>query len=448
MAGAPVPSLPSPLLLHVALSGGRDSVALLAALAEVAPERGWRLQAVHVHHGLSPRAGAWADFCSGLCARLEVPLVLHRVQVAAAGEGPEAAARRARYRVFAGLQGDALVLGHHREDQAETALFNLLRGAGPRGLAAMPAHRLLARPDRSPLPLLRPLLEEPRQELEDWLQSRGLAWVEDESNGDCRLSRNFLRHEVLPRLEQRFAASAGLARAARLAGEAEAVLAEVAAADLAAAGAGSAGGLLRAADLARLSPARGRNLLRHWLDRQGLPMPEAAALEELWRQACAARPDARTAWRLGGWTVRIWRGALFLDRDGAAALLPADRPWQGEVPVPWGAGRILSRPGAGLAARFFDGSVPVVFAPRRGGERLALPGRPRKSLKQLLQEAAVPPWRRESLPLLWIGGEVAWVPGLGVAAAFVCEPGEPGWALQWMPAEGDRGFPEDCPERQ
>jgi len=427
----PVSPSPPPVALRnltVALSGGRDSVALLAALAQVAPARGWTVTAVHVHHGLSPHADAWADFCRALCQRLGVPLAVHRVQVADSdGKGLEAAARRARYGVFAQLEGEALVLGHHQEDQAETLLFNLLRGSGVRGLAAMPARRLLPRPGQPPLALLRPLLEVPRARIEAWLQAQGLGWIEDESNADTAFSRNFLRQEVMPLLQSRFPAASSLSRAARLAGEGESLLEELAAQDLAQV---AGEGCLALARLAALSPARQRNLLRYWLRRHGLTMPDEAALDELLHQLADCRADSRLSWQCEPGWVHAWRGGLYLEKPGA--LPPAQGvAWQGQARLPWGDGGVVWQPvvGLGIAAARLVGGARLLC--RCGGEKLALPGRPRKALKQLLQEADIPPWQRETLPLLWIGERLAWVPGIGVAAEFVCAEGEAGWEVIW-----------------
>ncbi|HEX9302596.1 MAG TPA: tRNA lysidine(34) synthetase TilS, partial [Casimicrobiaceae bacterium] len=186
-----------PLRIAVALSGGRDSMVLLDALAEVAPANGVVLGAVHVHHGLSPNAGAWAEFCAAECARRGVPLTVHEVVVERGeGAGPEAAARDARYRVFEAVDADFVALAHHADDQAETLLLQLMRGAGPHGLAAMPA--LHAR--RVGPALLRPFLALPATAIEAHAKARGLAWIDDESNADVALRRNFLRHEIAPRL--------------------------------------------------------------------------------------------------------------------------------------------------------------------------------------------------------------------------------------------------------
>jgi tRNA(Ile)-lysidine synthase len=388
------------------------------------------LSAVHVHHGLSPNADDWAAFCSQLCQQLKVPLQTHVVSVAKMpGEGLEAAARRARYDIFTSLATDVLLLGHHREDQAETVLFNLLRGSGIRGLAAMPPWRWLdAAPGSSPILLLRPLLETARADMEAWLQQQGLAWIEDESNADGRYSRNFLRHQVMPLLRQRFPVEESLGRAAGLAGEAEGLLEDLAILDLEQVGAGAQ---LQLPPLRHLSSSRGRNLLRYWLRRAGASMPAEPALADLWQQLLNSSEDGEVAWRLGKWVVHAWRGLAYLVPE--ISQIPPATPvaWQGEGNLSWGSGQIICRPvqGQGIAARFMGPAA--VFQLRQGGERLQLPGRPRRPLKKLLQESALPPWRRCRLPILWIDSRPAWVPGIGIAEDFVASQEEPGWLLEW-----------------
>ncbi|HET7774902.1 MAG TPA: tRNA lysidine(34) synthetase TilS, partial [Azospira sp.] len=271
----------------------------------------------------------------------------------------------------------------------------------------------------------------PRADLEAWLAAQGLAWIEDESNADTAYARNFLRQEALPLLQSRFPAAASLARAARLAGEAEELLEELAAQDLAAA---AVGGQLQASALQALAEPRGRNLLRCWLRRHGAPMPEAQALAELWRQLQCPRPDGQVEWRCADWVVRVWRGAVFLDHEPlptASFLAAGESPFV--LPAPWPFGVIEGRlaAGQGVAARLCDASAR--FRLRQGGETLQLPGRPRRPLKKLLQEADIPPWQRQRLPLLWLGGTLAWVPGLGTAAACLPREGEDGWVLEWRP---------------
>ena len=202
---------------------------LLDALACAVPSTGLSLSAVHVHHGISPNADKWAEFCAVECARRDVPLTVRRVRVEdAATLGIEAAARAARYNVFAEIVADFVALAHHAGDQAETLLLQLLRGAGPHGLAAMP----LIRPLQSRCALLRPLLALPDAAIEAYAQARELRWIDDESNADTSLKRNFLRHEIAPRLAAAFPGyPATLARAAAHQAEAAALLDELAAID-------------------------------------------------------------------------------------------------------------------------------------------------------------------------------------------------------------------------
>ena len=288
--------------LCVGLSGGRDSVVLLHLLSRLGLDR--RLSAIHVHHGLSPHADAWADFCRSFCASLDVPLAVMKVRVEDDSPmGMEAAARQARYRAFATCGANWLLLAHHRNDQAETVLFNLVRGAGIVGAAGMPRERWLGN-----LRLLRPLLDVPRADIEAYGIESNLAWVEDESNQDTGFSRNFLRHDVLPVLEGRFpAATACLAAAAAHFAEADTLLAELAESDWQAC---ADGDRLCLAALRQLSVVRLKNLLRHRLRCLGWRMPAARRLDEFVRQLLAAGPGTRPQLLLPDGEMRVRRGYL------------------------------------------------------------------------------------------------------------------------------------------
>ncbi|MBS1190994.1 MAG: tilS [Rhodocyclaceae bacterium] len=286
----------------VGLSGGRDSVVLLHLLARLACGR--QLSALHVHHGLSPHAGAWTAFCRELCASLDVPLQVEYVTVEAdGGLGLEAAARAERYAAFSSCGADCLLLAHHQDDQAETLLFNLVRGTGVTGAAGMPAERRLGA-----LRLLRPLLGVPRSDIVAYARESGLAWIDDESNDDTGFSRNFLRHEILPRLGERFpAASACLAGAAAHFAEADGLLAELAEADWQARAVGDE---LPMKSLRDLSPARLKNVLRHRLRCLGWRVPAARRLEEFVRQLLEAAPDTHPALHLPDGEMRVLRRRL------------------------------------------------------------------------------------------------------------------------------------------
>ena len=288
--------------LCVGLSGGCDSVVLLHVLAGFG--LGERLQAVHVHHGLSANADRWAEFCADYCRRLGVRLLLQQVDVdRRSGLGLEAAARAARYEVFLRYPGDVLLLGHHRGDQAETLLFNLLRGAGVVGAAAIPLERR-----HQHLRILRPLLDATREEIESHARDHVLDWVDDESNVDTGLTRNFLRHEVLTAVASRFpAAERNLAQAAGRFAEADALLGELALIDWQTAADGEA---LKLAKLRELSLPRLKNLLRYRLRQLGWHSPAAARLEEFSRQLQTAGADRHPALELAEGSMIAGRGVL------------------------------------------------------------------------------------------------------------------------------------------
>ncbi len=284
----------------VALSGGIDSVVLLHALTIV----GWpQPSALHVHHGLSPNADCWADFCANLCARLGVPLRCVRVAVArASGDGLEAAARRARHAAFAEAEADWILLAHHRDDRAETLLFNLLRGAGLPGAAAMR--------ERSGR-LLRPLLALGRSDIEAYARAHRLRWVEDESNADTRYARNFLRQSVLPDLQRRFPAAAeNLAAAARRFAEGLELLDALARLDLGA----TEDFPLPCELLTQLDEPRARNVLRYLLTKRDVQIPSEARLREVLRQFLGAAADRRPQARFGGHRLYRRRGAIHLEK--------------------------------------------------------------------------------------------------------------------------------------
>jgi len=417
--------------LCVGLSGGRDSVVLLHALAGLRADAfaggRWRLSAMHVEHGLSEHAAGWAAFCHELCARLAVPLCVVRVAVGRNDRaGLEAAARRARYAAFADCPADWLALAHHRDDQAETVLFRLLRGAGVAGAAGMRSARLLPGGPQ----LIRPLLDLPGRALANYAAAHSLTWVEDESNADCRFRRNFLRREVLPRLTAVFPGAApALARAATHFAEAQELLDEVARADRQRVA--GIGGRIDLARLCSLSPARARNLLRCELAAAGWRSPDARWLAEAQRQLVGSAAGAQPCLKTEDGELRVHRGLLYV-LTGVAPAPPAAVRWEGQGQIAWGERLISFRPvvGGGLSRRRLSG-LPVWLRLRQGGEHLQLDARrPRRSLSKLLQEAGVPSWERRRLPLLWAGDELVWVGGgIGCAAAFVCAAGEDGLAI-------------------
>lgn len=416
----------------VALSGGADSMALLHALVEV---RGntfpdLQLSALHVHHGLSAYADGWSEFCAAACAAVGVRFHCERVSVDRGDpRGLEAAARQARYAAFAGCAADWLLLAHHRDDQAETLLLNLLRGAGVRGLAAMPDERRLA----GGVHLLRPFLAIPRAEILDWLRQRDIAWVEDDSNADTALRRNFLRRRVLPVLGESFPDPAGaLARAAARLAESSALADEIAATDARVA---MRGDTLSLAACKTLSPVRRANLLRHFLRHLGLRAPDGRQLQEMLRQLEGAAHDAAPRFRVDGRELQVSGACLGL-RPGHAELPPAALPWRGESRLDWGDGcvRFCRSVGEGLSEAALQRFSAIELRPRRGGELLRPDARrPRRLLKKWLAEGRVPLWQRERMPLLWGDGQLLWAPEIGYATDgdLLATSGVPGWTLSW-----------------
>jgi tRNA(Ile)-lysidine synthase len=324
--------------------------------------------------------------------------------------------------------GEALFTGHHERDQAETLLLQLLRGAGPRGLSGMPRV--------APLGggwLVRPLLGVSPQALRTYLERRRVAWIEDRSNLDTVFDRNYLRAEILPRLESRWPGCvATLARAAAHQAEAVMLVDHLAAADMRAAR-GETPASLSCAALAGLDPARGGAVLRAWLRKRELPPPGEAHLRGILQELLPARVDAmpRVAWP--GAEVRRYRGELF-----AHAPLPLHEPdrvfhWRPPDPLslPHGRLQVSRRTGAGLGVQRCAGAgLEVRF--RRGGERCKPATRPHhRELKKLLQEHGVAPWLRDRVPLIFVDGELAAVVGVCVCEGFQAPAGTPGWLPVW-----------------
>jgi tRNA(Ile)-lysidine synthase len=409
-----------------AFSGGLDSTVLLDILAPASRAQGFALSALHVHHGLSRHADRWVHACEAFAASRGVPLRVERVTVDRRHPaGLEAAARAARHAAFARCGADFVALAHHRDDQAETVLLQALRGTGMKGLAAMGEARVV-----DGATWLRPLLHEPREALLGHARAAGLDWVEDESNELTAFDRNFLRHEVLPVVERRFPQyRESLARLARHAASAHALLESLAREDAARIADGEG---LSAAGLEALDPLRRANVLRHFIASRGLPMPGESRLEEMARQLAGSRGDARVLVLHGGRSLVRHQGRVLV----ADAPPPAGRwevEWRGETELDLGPGHGVVRfsPADGEAIaldRVAAGRWR--FAPRAGGERIRLrAGGPTRTLRNLLQEHAVPAWHRARLPLLFDGARLVWVPGIGIAADYR----GPGLLPAWHP---------------
>ena len=419
------PLIPAHSSIVVGLSGGLDSVVLLHLLSNISERFSWRLSAVHVHHGISPKAGGWADFCADLCAHLGIPLHIEQIDIAPLREhGIEAAARKLRHAVFARQACDFVALAHHADDQAETLLLQLLRGAGVRGAAAMP---MLAERTGSHF-LLRPLLNCSRKEIQAYAEAQGLQWIDDESNADEGYPRNFLRHRVLPVLEREFPAYRDtLVRSTRHFAEAGELLDELAKQD---AGLAIEGNTMQVAALRKLTMSRAKNLLRYFLHSQGAPLPRSAQLEEMLRQLCEARQDAAVGVRYGDHQVRRYRDKAYVlplatDFDRGLVL-----PWLGEATLEWpplpARLRFSSTAGSGLSLQKLK-RAPLTLRLRSGSESL----RPnqaaaKRTLTNLLQQHGIPPWHRERVPLLFCGEELVCVVGVAMDSDYLATEKEEG----------------------
>jgi tRNA(Ile)-lysidine synthase len=418
----------------VAYSGGVDSHALLHALASLRPGMCRRLGAVHVNHGLQAAARDWDDHCRAVCAALDLSYVALQVDARAdAGESREAAARAARYAALRNWlpRGDCLLTAQHQDDQAETLLLQLLRGSGVKGLAAMPRQ----------LPfgsgcLLRPLLDCTHEALVEYAVANRLDWVDDPSNQDVSLDRNFLRHDALPALRRRWPAlSATLSRSARHCAEAGCLLEELAREDFDRLASGSRDSL-PVSSLLTLSPPRQRNLLRHWVSERGAKIPSEAVLARICRDVLASRGDAEACVCWGIWELRRYRDRLHLleqrpERDASETI-----EWRPDsvLKLPGGRGVLSAVRGAGLGVRAssLEGGAVASVRWRRGGERCRPAGRRHHhALKKLFQERGIPPWERGRIPLVYNGEELAAVADLWVCAPFGARPAEPGYAIRW-----------------
>jgi tRNA(Ile)-lysidine synthase len=434
--------LPAKLLLNlkpwrnattwrIAFSGGLDSTVLLHLLVHLAKTESLpTLSAIHVHHGLQAAADAWPDHCQSVCDAQGVSLQVVRVQVQP-GASIERAARDARYAAFieATQANEVLMTAQHRDDQAETLLFRLLRGAGVRGLSGMPSERPLGRGH-----LLRPLLNVTRAELEAYATEHQLSWIEDPSNQDHQFSRNYLRHQVFPVLTARWPqAVATMARSAAHLSEAQGLLDELAKIDLAHASTASDFdwlGLpsLELAPLEKLSDARQRNALSHWL-KPLTTLPDSDHWSG-WENVRDATGDARPLWRLAAGELHRAGGRLWWLSGGWLRTPPS--------PVSWAEPSVsLVLPDNGvltLTGQIPDGLLHIRY--REGGEVMNLPGRGHRDLKRLLNESGVPGFVRGRLPLLYRDEQllaVANLRGLDGSA-------KDHWRLHWQPPHEDQGL--------
>jgi tRNA(Ile)-lysidine synthase len=413
--------------VSVAFSGGVDSTVLLASLVSL--RIAGELRALHVDHGLASESADWARHCRDVAARFGVDCRVSRVVVGQrGGRGLEAAARAARYAAIREqiVSGEIVVTAHHGDDQLETVLLRLVRGAGVAGLAAIADWSGFG-----PGFLARPLLDFTRGEIVAEAERLGLTWLEDPANADLHHDRNYMRREVVPKLVARWPAAARAAvRMSRNARDADRLLDELALADL---GAVTYPPRIPRARLRDLDPARRRNALRHLIERSGLPIPDSRQLEELDRSLAVIRPDARVCVRWPGAEARTYRDYLYLlaplpqvDAPPAAKLAP-EQPWRGVG----GQLELVFAAGPGLPDVWARSGLEIRF--RRGGERFKPQGDAhQRTLKYLFQEAGIVPWMRDRVPLLYWSDRLVAVADLWLVddVEHVVD-GEPRWRVVW-----------------
>ena len=409
----PIPDSPSSIW-WIGFSGGLDSTVLLHALAQL--RLPVQLRALHINHQISSNANRWQSQCADFCAQLSIPFYAEKVSVVNTGKGIEDAARAARYSVFEKniARDNYLLTAHHANDQAETLLLRLMRGTGPRGLAAMAAVRALGEGW-----LARPMLHFTRAELEAYALTHQLTWVDDESNVDDDYDRNFLRNQVMPLLHSRWPEfKRKWQQTAELCAQQEGVIEEIAREDLlrAAPLVERIGQSIELNALENLSPARKQNLLRYWLRLNNHTTPEQSHWHQIEQQIFAGRDDAqpRVAW--GNVALQTYRERLY--------ALPLQIP---ELDLR------MQLSDASVKPRLKADLPDMRIGYRSGGERCKPVGRGHsQTLKKLLQDYQLEPWLRDRVPLVFSGDNLVAVGDLWVCADFVAAENEAGYALIWQ----------------
>ena len=428
--------------LVLGLSGGVDSVVLLSVLASLSLKLKFSLAAFHVNHGISPNANKWEKFCLSLCSSHGIPIKIAKLTVSnLSGTSLEANARDARYQRFKKLKADYVILAQHLDDQSETILLQMLRGAGMKGLAAMPLIRnqILEIGDQalhSGPQILRPLLEISRSEIEDYARKYKLSWITDESNNNVSFDRNFLRHKIFPLLEKKFPSyRATFLRTSRHIAEASHLLDDLAKFDSERC---SVSSRLQIEKLQELSFSRAKNLLRYDLAQRGVTLPSAVKLEDMLRQFLSSRSDTKLHITFGDTEIRSFKGNIYVRRISTFPNKEWRFLWKGEkklaITEKGDSVIFMHKKGKGINLQKLN-EGPVIIRFRLGGERMRPDcNRPRRSLKNLFQEASFPQWERESLPLLFSGEHLVWVPGIGVDCAFQAGISDPGLIVSWHPS--------------
>ncbi len=411
----------------IAYSGGLDSHVLFFLSDLLRSELAIKLHAIHINHGLSLNSMTWASHCKQVCKEKNIDFIEHTIRLELnPGESLEEAAREKRYAFFAEClgEGDILLTAHHQEDQAETVLLQLLRGAGLKGLAAMPVIKPFARGFHC-----RPFLTFPRAMLQQIAQDHQLRWIDDESNNNIQFSRNFIRHEILPILKKRWpSATTTMARSAKHCAESQELLEEFTT-ELCSITKGTRDNTLSVAHLQRLSSQKQRFVLRAWIRGLGYPLPNLKKMSVIQNNVLTAARDRMPCVSYSGIEIRRYRDDLYLMRS---SLKHDHSSYQWNMTQPLllpGIGLLHATLVVGKGLRADFKTVAIRF--RQGGEKVEIPGRDRHTLKNLLQSWHVLPWERDRLPLIFVENRLIGVVGYFINASFAAKSDEMGYEI-WL----------------
>jgi tRNA(Ile)-lysidine synthase len=420
--------------LWIAYSGGMDSHVLLHRVCDLRQALPEIAGAIHVHHGLQEDADDWDRHCETVCRSLDIKLKAIRVDARAKpGLSPEQAARDARYAAFGQVmqEKDGLLLAQHQDDQAETFLLQALRGAGPRGLSAMPTIKRYANAW-----LIRPMLQVSRTEISEYARMNHLTWIDDKSNLDTAFDRNFLRHQIMPELKQRWPAAANtLARSAAHCAAMTRLTENLISSELPLL-AGSQKNTLSISRLRALGPDLAASMLRGWIEKSGFPVPAARHLDEVFTRQIDSKSHTSSLVNWPGVEIRRYRDDLFI----MAPLQPVtDESWlhNWQPPEPCTVSQLNGTltaektMGDGIAEKYCQQGLRIM--PRKGGEKCRTAGRDHHhSLKKLYQEKGIPHWIRERLPMIYYKDDLAAVADCWVCEEFAAKSGEPGYKISWL----------------
>ena len=419
-----LPAVRSARSCVVAYSGGVDSHVLL----HLCHAAGLPVRAIHIHHGLQAEADHWDRHCAEVCSKLDIAYqCIHVDANPGPGESPEDAARKARYQALENeLRSDEVLLtAHHQDDQAETLLLQLMRGAGPAGLASMPAIKSFGAGYHA-----RPMLGFSQQSLTQYAEEHKLIWVDDPSNADTSFDRNYIRKEVMPRLVENWSnANEALSHVAALQQDTLEVIDAMAATDLAAVSTQQRNSLSMS-KLKQLSEARQYNVLRYWINASGYGRPRRNIMQEVIESVLPAAEDTTPLVFWGGTEIRRYQDTLYILPALNSHEIHHVYAWDGEQPLYIDAlnleMRLEQSLGKGLHQDVVARRMTVRF--RQGGEQLRPHGRRHThSLKKLMQEAGIPPWQRNRIPLIYIDHQLACVCGYWIAESFSVSADQQGW---------------------